>query len=124
MSIRMTKADSTNIAGEHAGDVEHAFGLLDQIAEPPADPRYSPTTAPTTAKPTEVCSEENIHDSADGQYTCRINCRSLMPEHAAIVEHGGRDFLDALIDVEEHDEEHQRDAERDLGPDAQGPATA
>jgi len=34
---------------------------------PAADPRYSPTTAPTTAKPTEVCSEENIHDSADGQ---------------------------------------------------------
>ena len=34
---------------------------------PAAEPRYSPTTAPTTAKPTEVCSEENIHDSAEGQ---------------------------------------------------------
>ena len=53
--------------GEHAGDVEHAFRLLDDVASPAAEPRYSPTTAPTTAKPTEVCSEENIHDSADGQ---------------------------------------------------------
>ena len=34
---------------------------------PAAAPRYSPTTAPTTAKPTEVCNEENIHDSAEGQ---------------------------------------------------------
>jgi hypothetical protein len=54
-------------AGEDAGDVEHAFRLLDQVTEPAAEPRYSPTTAPTTAKPTEVCSEENIHDSAEGQ---------------------------------------------------------
>jgi hypothetical protein len=34
---------------------------------PAADPKYSPTTAPMMAKPTDVCSEENIHDSADGQ---------------------------------------------------------
>jgi len=40
-------------------------------------------------------------------------------EHAAVGKHGGADFLDALVDVEEHDEEHQRHAERDLGPDAE-----
>jgi hypothetical protein len=51
--------------GKHARDVEHAFGLLDQVAQ--ARRRYSPTTAPTTANPTDVCRDENIQDSADGQ---------------------------------------------------------
>src|SRR5581483_8610591 len=40
-------------------------------------------------------------------------------EHAAVIEHGGADLLDALVDVEEHDEKHQAHAERDLGPDAE-----
>ena len=37
------------------------------LLSPAAEPRYSPTTAPTRAKPTDVCSEENIQVSADGQ---------------------------------------------------------
>ena len=65
-----------------------------------------------------MCSEENIQDSADGQYTVPHQLPFAHAEHAAIGEHGGADLLDALVDVEEHDEEHQRDAKRDLGPDA------
>ena len=29
-----TKAASTNMPGEHAGHVEHALGLLDQVTKP------------------------------------------------------------------------------------------
>ena len=54
-------------AGEHAGDVEHAFGLLDssRARRPSRDIRRP--RRPPRAKPTEVCSEENIQVSADGQ---------------------------------------------------------
>ena len=109
-------------AGEHAGDVEHAFRLLDQIAEP--------------RRGTEIFADHRAHHGkADrgvqrgehpGQRRRPIDVAHQLPlvhaEHARIGEHGGRDFLDALIDVEEHDEEHQRDAERHLRPDAQGPS--
>ncbi|KAG1388551.1 hypothetical protein G6F59_015901 [Rhizopus arrhizus] len=40
-------------------------------------------------------------------------------QHAGVVQQGGADFAHALVDVEEHDEEHQRDGQRHLGPDPQ-----
>ena len=106
-------------AGEHAGDVEHAFGLLDQIAEP--------------GRGAEIFADHRAdHGKADrgvqrGEHPRQrrrpIDVAHQLPlvhaEHARIGEHRRADFLDALIDVEEHDEEHQRDAERDLRPDAE-----
>ena len=40
-------------------------------------------------------------------------------EHSRVREHDGAHLFHALIDVEEDDEEHQRDAQRHLGEDAQ-----
>ena len=106
-------------AGEHAGDVEHALGLLDQIAEPgrraeifadhradhrEADRRVQRGEHPRQRRrPIDVAHELAV----------------VHAEHAGVGEHGRAHLLDALIDVEEHDEEHERDAERDLRPDAE-----
>src|SRR6185312_16094617 len=50
-------------AGEHAGDVEHAFSLLDQVAEAGRGAEIFAHHRAHDGKPTEVCSEENIQDS-------------------------------------------------------------
>ena len=41
------------------------------------------------------------------------------PEHPGVGQDHRADLFDALVDVEEHDEEHQRDAQRHLAGDAQ-----
>src|SRR5216683_312637 len=41
------------------------------------------------------------------------------PEHTSVREHDRTHVLDALVDVEKDDEEHQRDTKRDLGEDAE-----
>src|SRR5665647_3033347 len=107
-----------DVAGEHAGDVEHAFCLLDQVAQ--------------ARRGTEIFADHRAHHGkADrgvqrgkhpGQRRRPIDVAHQLPlahaQHARIGQHRRADFLDALIDVEEHDEEHQRDAERHLRPDA------
>src|ERR1035441_10694512 len=67
VSITITKAASTNMPANTPATSNTPSACWIRYPKPAADPIYSPTTAPTTAKPTEVCSEENIQDSADGQ---------------------------------------------------------
>ena len=106
-------------AGEHARDVEHALGLLDDVAE--------------ARGRAEIFADHRAdHRKADrgvqrgehpGERRGPVHVAHQLPlahaEHARVGEHRRAHFLHALIDVEEHDEEHQRDAERDLRGDAE-----
>ena len=113
-----TKAASTNMPGEHAGHVEHALGLLDQVTKP--------------GRRAEIFADHGTDDGkADRGMKRRKHPRERRrpihvthqrplahAEHAGIGEHGRAHLLHALIHVEEHDEEDEGDAERDLRPDA------
>src|SRR5262249_43152913 len=82
-SIPITKAASTTMPANTPATSNTPSACWMREPSPAAEPRYSPTTAPTTAKPTEVWSEENIQDSAEGQYTWRMSERSLIPNMRA-----------------------------------------
>jgi len=113
-SIRNTKADSTNMPANTpatsntpsaCGSDSRAGGRAEIFADHRAD----------HGEATEVCSDEKSttaprasrHAASTAARSCRASGRWR---------HRAADFLDALIDVEEHDEEHQRDAERHLRP--------
>gem|GEM_PF-5399008 len=53
-----------------------------------------------------------------GQIDIAQQLTFIHAEHARVRQDGLVHFLDALIDIEEHDEEYQRHAKRDLRPDA------
>jgi hypothetical protein len=62
-----TKPSQDDHAGEDAGHVEDALGLVNQIAEACRRAEIFAHHRADQAKPTEVCSEENTQDRADGQ---------------------------------------------------------
>ncbi len=119
LSITMTKAARMNIPAKTPATSNTPLGLLDQVAE--------------AGGRAEVFADHGAdHGEADrgvqrGEHPRQrrgpVDVAQQLPlvhaQHTGIGEHGGAHFLDALIDIEEHDEKDERHAERDLGPDAE-----
>ena len=106
-------------AREHGVHIESALGLQDQVAH--------------AAGRTQVLAHHRAHEGqADGgvqagehpagggrQVHVAQQLAAARAQHARVVQQRGADLAHALVDVEEHDEEHQRHGQRHLGPDAQ-----
>ena len=106
-------------AGEHAGHVEHAFGLLDDVAETGGRAEILAHHRAHHREP-DRSMERGEHPRQRRRPVDVAHELALAhAEHAGVGEDRRAHLLDALIDVEEHDEEHQRDAERHLRGDAE-----
>src|SRR5215471_12663763 len=101
-------------AREHARHIEHAFRLLDEVAEPGGRAEILADHG-TDHRKADRGMERGEHP---GQRRGPIDVAHERPlahaQHAGIGEDGRAHLLHALIDVEEDDEEHERDAERHL----------
>src|SRR5260221_493726 len=106
-------------AGKNGVDVEGAFRLQDEVAH--------------AARRAQVLADHRADERESNRIVqarkhpahraWHVDVAQQLPvaraEDARIRHHGVAHFPHALVHVEEDNEEHQRDAERDLGPDIQ-----
>ena len=106
-------------AGEDAGHVEHALGLVDLVAEPGGRAEIFADDGADEGEAHRGVQRREHPGQRRRPIDVAQKLTLVHAEHARIGKHHRRDFANALIHVEEDDEEHEREAERHLRPDAE-----